>query len=502
MIPTAIRFLESAVFISLSAWTSCAQDSPTRILFPGNSADPTITEIDGTYFVSVNNVGYVPSMLVFRSKDLKEWKPVSFAGQEPQLFATEITNDGEKLFLYGGRKENLWVRYSESPFESWSEKILMNPIGLHEIDPGHLATSDGRRFIYTNEGRGAEISKDGLSFTSESKKFYNGWPIPDSINVECTCLESPKFFQKDGYYFMVSAEGGTGGPATSHMAIVARAGSPIGPWENSPYNPVIWTRSTSDEWWSKGHATFLEGPDENWFAIYHGYYNNQRSWGRSTLISPIEWTSNGWPVLSNQWPTGWESFQPVIGLDLSDDFEGDKMGLQWQAYEKLELERYSFNVGSLEIAGIDTSVGESNPLTVNPHHRSYIVDTELNIKADVEAGLTFFYSADAYISFGLASDGILYLTHTTWDHSKFPGPITTKVNVKSIHLRIQNSEQDVSFFYSLNGLDWIKIPLSMDISGFQNNIFGGYKSVRPGMYVIGNGSADFKYFNYEELNKK
>ena len=47
-------------------------------------------------------------------------------------------------------------------------------------------------------------------------------------------LESPKLLFKDGYYYMTSAEGGTAGPATSHMCVMARSRSIFGPWENSP----------------------------------------------------------------------------------------------------------------------------------------------------------------------------------------------------------------------------------------------------------------------------
>lgn len=77
---------------------------------------------------------------------------------------------------------------------------------------------------------------------------------------------------KDGRdYYMVLAEGGTAGPPTSHMVVAARSKSIDGPWENSPYNPIIRTKSAGERWWSKGHATLVEGPDRKWYAVYHAY---------------------------------------------------------------------------------------------------------------------------------------------------------------------------------------------------------------------------------------
>ena len=110
-------------------------------------------------------------------------------------------------------------------------------------------------------------------------------------------LEGPKLLHKDGYYYMVSAEGGTAGPATSHMVVVARSKSVFGPWENSPYNPLVHTYSASDPWWSKGHGTLIDDAEGNWWVVYHAYAQGYHTLGRQTLIDPVEWTTDGWVKL-------------------------------------------------------------------------------------------------------------------------------------------------------------------------------------------------------------
>jgi hypothetical protein len=58
----------------------------------------------------------------------------------------------------------------------------------------------------------------------------------------------PKSTVKNGYFYQTVAEGGTAGPATSHMVVSARSKSPFGPWENSPYNPIVHTGSRAERW--------------------------------------------------------------------------------------------------------------------------------------------------------------------------------------------------------------------------------------------------------------
>lgn len=86
--------------------------------------------------------------------------------------------------------------------------------------------------------------------------------------------------------------------------MVARSKSPLGPWENSPYNPLIHTYSADEEWWSVGHGTLVSTPDDRWYIVYHGYRNGFRTLGRQTLMEPVEWTSDGWARPAGRAPRG------------------------------------------------------------------------------------------------------------------------------------------------------------------------------------------------------
>ena len=243
-----------------------------KVLLPGNWADPTIARVDRDYYLTANNDNHVPSVMIFHSRDLRHWKALGYAcpatGQGP---ATDIAAFDGKLYVYGGGGNDAWVCVAEPPYTAWSERINLEPVEPHGIDAGHIADEAGRRYLYLNQGQVVELSGDGLKAQTAPRKVYEGWPIPSDLAIECFCLESPKLFRRGDWYYMVSAQGGTAGPATSHMAVVARAGSALGPWENAPRTPLIWTRDPAEAFWSKGHATLIEGPGEQWYAIYHGY---------------------------------------------------------------------------------------------------------------------------------------------------------------------------------------------------------------------------------------
>ena len=153
---------------------------------------------------------------------------------------------------------------------------------------------------------------------------------PDSVQPAPT-----KLLRRGDYFYMITAIGGTAGPPTGHMVIAARSKSINGPWEDCPHNPIVRTASGAEKWWSRGHATLVEGPtDGDWWMVYHRYENAYWSLGRQTLLDPIEWTDGGWfrakggdlsqPITK---PRGGEAVPH--GMALSDDFSTDKFGIHW-----------------------------------------------------------------------------------------------------------------------------------------------------------------------------
>jgi len=100
-------------------------------------------------------------------------------------------------------------------------------------------------------------------------------------------MESPKLTYHNNFYYLTVAEGGTAGPSTSHMVVSARSRTPNGPWENSPYNPIIHTEDRRERWWSKGHGSLIETSQGNWYIIYHGYEKDYHTLGKQNLLEQV-----------------------------------------------------------------------------------------------------------------------------------------------------------------------------------------------------------------------
>jgi beta-xylosidase len=256
----------------------------------------------------------------------------------------------------------------------------------------------------------------------------------------------------------------------------------------------------SESWWSKGHATLIEGPDGDWFAIYHGYRNGYRSFGRETLISPIEWNEDGWPEIASGWPEGWD--EPLtVNLPHGDEFDGSELGIQWQAFGRIDLERYHLADGALVITGIEGDASTSNPLCIMPVDIAYEVETEMVIEGNVDAGLILFYNSAAWVSVGLDAGGTVYKEkrRSRTGRAERSGQDEAPFAEKRITLKITYDRQDVGCYYKDADGNWVKFERSDDVSGFQHNIFGGFNSIRPGVFVTGKGKARFEYFRYRAL---
>ena len=67
------------------------------------------------------------------------------------------------------------------------------------------------------------------------------------------------------------------------------------------------------------------------------------------------------------------------------------------------------------------------------------------------------------------------------------------------YLRILNDNNEVSFYFSQNGKDWNRVERSLDITGYNHNVFGQFLSLRAGLFAFGKGKVKFENFIYKVL---
>src|SRR5450432_917473 len=237
------------------------------------------------------------------------------------------------------------------------------------------------------------------------------------------------------------------------MVIVARSRSIHGPWENCPHNPIVHTKSGDEPWWSRGHATVVEGPGDDWWMIYHGYENGFRTLGRQTLLEPIEWTSDGWFVarggtLSQPLAKPSKALPGPSGFPLSDDFSTTKFGVQWSFFnpDANEMKRASYEDRALIVSGKGTTLADCSPLTFLVGDRSYEAEITLDIGDDAQAGICLFYSERMFCGIGF-SNTRMFTYQYGQEHSWMRQNMATQI----VRLRVTNHDNVVTFYYQRKG---------------------------------------------------
>ena len=343
------KLILSLLFLCLVT-TGRAQTFP-RLLLGGDYPDPSIIREGKDFYMTNSSFNYAPGLLVWHSTDLVNWTPIARAlhALDGSVYAPDLVKYKGRYYIYYPAAGANYVVYADNIRGPWSQPVKLDLTG---IDPGHVVGEDGKRYLYVDKGAIAPLSDDGLKVTGPKKTVYEGWQFPKEWKTEGNgdmFLEGPKLLHKDGYYYMVSAEGGTAGPATSHMVVVARSKSVFGPWENSPYNPLVHTYSASDPWWSKGHGTLIDDAEGNWWVVYHAYAQGYHTLGRQTLIDPVEWTADGWVKLRHDARPLPAQDPEKHGLELSDDFTGKQLGLQWTFWKEYAPESLSFGKDGMSV---------------------------------------------------------------------------------------------------------------------------------------------------------
>lgn len=474
-------------------------------IIPGDHPDPTILK-DGTdYYMTFSSFLAYPGIVIWHSSDLVNWRPICTALNKTigSVWALDLVKHEGVYYIYiptiHEKYSSIYVIHADNIMGPWSDPIDLNLSGC--IDPGHAVGEDGQRYLFVNGIRRIELSADGLSTVGTLEHVYQPWRYPDDWVVEMFAPEGPKFFKRGDWFYLVSAVGGTSGPATSHMVITARSHSIHGPWENSPYNPIVRTQSSAEPWWSRGHASIVEGPDGTWWMIYHGYENNFRTLGRQTLLEPIEWTSDGWFTA-----TGGDLSRPIkkpqgghdgiAGFALSDDFSTNKFGLQWSFFDPQddELARVSYGDKALSVRGKGANPETSSPLTFVVGDRCYEVEVSVSPHDSAQGGLLLFYNEKMYCGLGFDTEYI-YTYNYGMEHSW----IRINLSAEKMRFRLTNIDNVITYHYSTDGQTWVKHPWQMEVSGMHHNVFGGFTSLKVALFACGSGNCEFHDLKYRGI---
>ena len=451
-------------------------DAAARCLLAGDYPDPTILRDGENFYMTHSPFDYSPAFLLWQSHDLAHWTPLGFATpHRTGALAPDLVKSRGRYYIYYQDKV-MWADAISGPWQGPKQ------IAVRGFDPGHLELPDGSRWLFSSDGYVTRLAADGLSARGDPVKSYDGWRFPKEWEAEGFCLESPKAFWKDGYIYLTCAQGGTAGPATGHMVVSARARSPLGPWENSPYNPILRTASAEEPWWSKGHGTVFEDGKGGWWIVYHAYAAGLHTLGRHTLIEPVEWDKKGWWRVSAK--DGRAKRAPQLSTPPLWFFDREETAAAT-----------AFTADGIEIvAHAGRKPADGNRALMTARDAAYEVEVTVEPGAGVRAGLLLFYSDKAYA--GLVMDGrTLDIYETARSCAMRSLPVAPPCS-----FRIVFDRNKVSFFVRDAAEDgWLCVRDGLDLAYMNHNTFGGFLALRPALVSLGVGTARFRDFAYRPL---
>jgi xylan 1,4-beta-xylosidase len=463
-------------------------------ILAGDHPDASPIRVGEDFYLTHSSFDYAPGLLIWQSRDLVNWKPVAAALHKywGNVYAPYLCEYQGRFYIYFPADNILRVVHADHPEGPWSEPASL---GINAIDPAHIA-ENGRRFLHMNGGMMAELTADGLAVKTPPRKVFEPWPVPATTRMECTCLEAPKVLEHNRYFYLNVAEGGTAGPSTSHSVVSARSRHADGPFELSPYNPIVHTANRDAHWLSVGHGRLVDTADGKWYMTVHSYENGYRALGRQTLLLPVEWTADGWFRVPEGVTADSAIAMPMPGahqgpaVDPSDDFTASELGLQWSFWHEFDPTRFSTGNGALTLQARGNSLAESSALTTPVGGHSYTVEVDIEVEAGCSTGLLLFYDPQHATGILLDPEGIGVRLGNGYVPSRLHKGATRA------SLRVVNDRQEVDFYYRLPGEAWKKMQESAEVSGMHHNVLGGFLDLRPAVFASGSGKATFRGFRY------
>lgn len=346
LLTTSIPTLFAQAYVS-STWVADRGDGTYRnpIIYADYS-DPDVCRAGDDYYMTASSFNCIPGLPILHSKDMVNWKLINHAIDRllPDehfskvqhgngVWAPAIRYHNNMFYIYYGDPDfGIFMVQSDNPAGKWSDPLLVKP-GKGLIDPCPLWDNDGKAYLafaYAGSRAGiksvlnvAEMNAEGTKTLTPGRIIYDG-------HAQDPTIEGPKFYKRDGWYFIFAPAGGV---ATGWQTIL-RSKNIYGPYERH----VALAQGNTDVNGPHQGAWVSTPEGEDWF--YH--FQDVGPLGRIVHLQPMKWVNN-WPVIGhdpdgdgcgepvpyNKKPTI-AGKHPITTPQESDLFEGPSLGLQWQ----------------------------------------------------------------------------------------------------------------------------------------------------------------------------
>lgn len=515
-----------SMFLALLVSTAGAQGYQNPVL-PGFYPDPSVCRVGDDYYLVNSSFQFFPAIPIHHSKDLIHWEPIGHCltrtsqvklekiGFWHGIYAPTICYHNGVFYVVvtnTSDKGNFYV-YTDNPAGEWSDPVWVNQGG---IDPDLFFDDDGKvYFLSANVNiQIAEIDLMTGKLLTESRTIYRG--------TGARYVEGPHMYKKDGWYYLLTAEGGT---EYGHKVAIARSRSLDEAFVANPANPILThinENAANNPIQGVGHADLVQAHDESWWAVclaFRPLVGFHHLLGRETYLAPVRWDKNAWPVVNGD---------GTIALDMADcptlpqveyqsqpvrdEFDNTELGYEWSFLCNPHTENYSLTErkGSLRLKASEVTLDvEDSPTFVG--RRQQHIDFRAGTLIDFgslsdggEAGMTVYMGGSFHYDWAVACrDGKRFLTLSYRLGRMLHKAMELELKGHTVLLRIEGNADCYTFYYSMDGKTYQKAG-DMDTRFLSTETAGGFTGIMLGLYAQSENKrksvADFDWFEYTSLN--
>lgn len=515
-------------------------------ILKGFYPDPSVCRVEDDYYMTTSSFVYYPGLPVFHSKDLVNWEQIGHGIHRPGqidykncetslgLWAPTIRYHEGTFFISNtfvsegreARRDNYIIR-SDKPEGPWSDPIFIE--GADGIDPTIFFDDDNRVWYVGNciispgeyEGHHAiylsELDPITFQFTGERKVIWDGkrnygkW------------IEAPHIYKKDGWYYLIVAEGGT---FTNHSVMMARCETIDGTYEICPRNPIISHRHLSlmHPITVVGHGDLIETQHGEWWMVLLGvrpYEGFNYNLGRETFLAPIIWEKDGWPRIDNEnglingierYPDLSPCMYPI--QDTCDDFENAELGMIWNTVHPPSDKCYSLenNPGHLRLylkPEVIQEICAPSFVGRRQQHHVFQVTCALDfspLSDNEEAGLVLLSDNRYNYIFvkGVENNKLIISLFKTEKGVRTRVKKMELASQNRLYLSIRGCTATYDFYFGIQENEYIPFEKGLPASLLSSTLNEGFTGTYIGMYAASNkfksdNYADFDWFKYQGI---
>ncbi|MFE3637682.1 glycoside hydrolase family 43 protein [Streptomyces sp. NPDC059168] len=301
-------------------------------VLPGFHPDPSLLRVGADYYLATSTFEWLPGVTVHHSTDLVNWRSHGGVLREPRLIDPSGNPDSGgvwapclsyadglfhlvysdvKSFAGAFKDVRNFVTVAPSLDGPWSDPV---PLPGHGFDPSLFHDTgpdgDGRSWLLwvdwdhrpgTNPFAGIllqEYDRALRRVVGPVHRIFTGTSLG--------CTEGPHLYRRGGWYYLVTAEGGT---SWDHAVTVARSRSLRGPFTPDPGGPLLTSAHRPElELQKAGHASLVDTPEGDWYLAHLAARpltsRGACVLGRETALQQVDWTADGWPRVAGPAPEG------------------------------------------------------------------------------------------------------------------------------------------------------------------------------------------------------